>query len=177
MRVILCLEVQTRLREVQTGQMGIPYIKMLINQSVSDFLWKLNLNCPSLGVPDAQLWGPAELVCGEWSEVRALSRKECFSTCHKQLGLEVWWAELLAETRGPSHLPRVRRWWPSTLLLPWEGSWWLITPGRRGATCSFSSEGLNSKAMSIPDPHQGPLSFCPWVEKSSLVLLIMPHWL
>lgn len=114
----------------------LSHIRLSISQGVSLVSLEVESGTAS---PGCAPLGAAELVCREWSEVRALSGKECLSTFHKlnkELGLEVGWVEFWLRLEAPRVCPGVRRGSLNTLLVAMgtmEGSWWVLTPGRRWA--------------------------------------------
>lgn len=160
-------------------EVGTPHRCTPINQSVSVLL-EAESGCWSLGVPLGSCGtGVPGVIWGESSPWEGMLL--CFSTFHKlktKLGLEVGWVELLTETRSLRCLPSVRGGWHSTSWVPWEprSSWLVMTPGRRWTHTLFLLWRSKRCSYEHPRPsHVFHLLFCPWVEKSSLLLLIMLH--
>lgn len=83
----------------------LSHVRTSISQGVP--LGSLEVECGTTS-PGCAPQGAAELVCREWSEVRALSGKECLSAFHKlnkELDLEVGWVEFWLRLEAPSVCP------------------------------------------------------------------------
>ena len=177
-RILLCLEMQTTLRpRVQGGgdstQVHAHQPKCL--SPSGGWIWVLVPGC-ALG----ELWNWC--ARSDWRWELSLGRNAALLfNLHKlktKLGLDVGWVELLTKTRGLRCLPSVRGGWHSTSWVPWEprSSWLVMTPGRRWTHTLFLLWRSKRCSHEHPRPsHVFHLLFCPWVEKSSLLLLIMPH--
>ena len=178
MRILLCLELQTTPRW-ECRELGTPHRCTPISPSVSVLLeaesggWSLGVLLRSCGT------GVPGVIWGESSPWEGMLL--CFLTFHKLKTKLAWrwdgwsfWPRLEASGVCPG-------WGEGDTASPGcvgttESSWLVMTPGRRWThvLCLI----WRSKRCSCEHPrpsHMFHLLFCPWVEKSSLLLWITPH--